>query len=34
LTSIIIEHRLDITLGYVGHAIAMAYGKIIASGGS
>ncbi len=34
VTFLIIEHRLDIALGYVDHAIAMAYGKIIASGTS
>jgi branched-chain amino acid transport system ATP-binding protein len=34
VTFLIIEHRLDIALGYVDHAIAMAYGKIIASGPS
>ena len=32
VTFLIIEHRLDIALGYVDHVIAMAYGKIIASG--
>lgn len=34
VTFLIIEHRLDIALGYVDHAIAMAYGKVIASGSS
>ncbi len=34
VTFLIIEHRLDIALGYVDHAIAMAFGKIIASGTS
>jgi len=34
VTFLIIEHRLDIALGYVDHAIAMAYGKIVASGTS
>lgn len=32
VTFLIIEHRLDIALEYVDHVIAMAYGKIIASG--
>jgi len=34
VTFLIIEHRLDIALGYVDHAIAMAFGKVIASGSS
>jgi len=34
VTFLIIEHRLDIALGYVDHAIAMAFGKVIASGTS
>jgi branched-chain amino acid transport system ATP-binding protein len=34
ITFLIIEHRLDIALGYVDHAIAMAYGKVIATGTS
>ena len=34
VTFLVIEHRLDIALGYVDHAIAMAYGKVIASGTS
>jgi len=34
VTFLIVEHRLDIALNYVDHAIAMAYGKIIASGTS
>ncbi len=34
VTFLVIEHRLDIALGYVDHAIAMAYGKVIASGSS
>ncbi len=34
VTFMIIEHRLDIALGYVDHAIAMAYGKVISSGTS
>ena len=34
VTFLIVEHRLDIALSYVDHAIAMAYGKIIASGPS
>jgi len=32
VTFLIIEHRLDIALGYVDHVIAMAYGKVISSG--
>ncbi len=32
VTFLIIEHRLDIALGYVDHVIAMAYGKIISTG--
>lgn len=32
LTFFIVEHRLDIALGYVDHVDAMAYGKVIASG--
>jgi len=32
VTFLIIEHRLDIALGYVDHVVAMAYGKQIASG--
>jgi branched-chain amino acid transport system ATP-binding protein len=32
VTFLIIEHRLDIALGYVDHVVAMAYGKIITSG--
>ncbi len=32
VTFLIIEHRLDIALGYVDHVIAMAYGKLISSG--
>lgn len=32
LTFFIIEHRLDIALDYVDNVIAMAYGKLIASG--
>jgi branched-chain amino acid transport system ATP-binding protein len=32
VTFLIIEHRLDIALGYVDHVIAMAYGKIISNG--
>ncbi len=32
VTFLIIEHRLDIALGYVDSVIAMAYGKLIASG--
>lgn len=32
VTFLIIEHRLDIALGYVDHVIAMAYGKIVATG--
>ena len=32
LTLFIVEHRLDIALGYVDHVDAMAYGKVIASG--
>jgi branched-chain amino acid transport system ATP-binding protein len=32
VTFLIIEHRLDIALGYVDHAIAMAYGRVIAAG--
>ena len=32
VTFLIIEHRLDIALGYVDHVIAMAYGKIITTG--
>jgi len=32
VTFLIIEHRLDIALGYVDHVIAMAYGEIIATG--
>jgi branched-chain amino acid transport system ATP-binding protein len=34
VTFLIIEHRLDIALGYVDHAIAMAFGRVIASGTS
>ncbi len=32
LTFFVIEHRLDIALGYVDTVVAMAYGKLIASG--
>ena len=32
LTFMVIEHRLDIALGYVDSVVAMAYGKMIASG--
>jgi branched-chain amino acid transport system ATP-binding protein len=32
VTFLIIEHRLDIALGYVDHVIAMAYGKIVSTG--
>jgi branched-chain amino acid transport system ATP-binding protein len=32
VTFLIIEHRLDIALGYVDNVIAMAYGKLISSG--
>lgn len=32
VTFLIIEHRLDIALGYVDHVVAMAYGKIISMG--
>ncbi|MDA4123562.1 MAG: ABC transporter ATP-binding protein [Thaumarchaeota archaeon] len=32
VTFLIIEHRLDIALGYVDSVIAMAYGKLISSG--
>jgi branched-chain amino acid transport system ATP-binding protein len=32
ITFLIVEHRLDIALGYVDHVNAMAYGKLIASG--
>ncbi len=32
LTFFIVEHRLEVALGYVDHVIAMAYGKVIASG--
>ena len=32
VTFLVIEHRLDIALGYVDKVIAMAYGKLIASG--
>ncbi len=32
LTFFIVEHRLEVALGYVDHAIAMAYGKVLASG--
>jgi branched-chain amino acid transport system ATP-binding protein len=32
VTFLIIEHRLDIALGYVDNVIAMAYGKLITSG--
>jgi len=32
ITFLIVEHRLDIALGYVDHVHAMAYGKLIASG--
>lgn len=34
VTFFIVEHRLDIALSYVDHIIAMAYGKVIASGNS
>jgi len=34
VTFLVIEHRLDIALRYVDHAIAMAFGRIIASGSS
>jgi branched-chain amino acid transport system ATP-binding protein len=32
VTFLIIEHRLDIALGYVDNVIAMAYGRLITSG--
>jgi branched-chain amino acid transport system ATP-binding protein len=32
ITFLIVEHRLDIALGYVDHVNAMAFGKLIASG--
>ena len=32
VTFLIVEHRLDIALGYVDHVNAMALGKLIASG--
>ncbi|MDA4128060.1 MAG: ABC transporter ATP-binding protein [Thaumarchaeota archaeon] len=32
VTFFIVEHRLDIALSYVDHIIAMAYGKLLASG--
>jgi len=32
ITFFIIEHRLDIALGYVDSIVAMAYGKLIANG--
>jgi branched-chain amino acid transport system ATP-binding protein len=32
LTFLVVEHRLDIALGYVDQVVAMAYGKIVASG--
>jgi branched-chain amino acid transport system ATP-binding protein len=32
LTFFIVEHRLEVALGYVDHVIAMAYGKVLASG--
>ena len=32
LTFLVVEHRLDIALAYVDQVVAMAYGKIIASG--
>jgi branched-chain amino acid transport system ATP-binding protein len=32
ITFLIVEHRLDIALGYVDEAIAMAYGKLVAVG--
>jgi branched-chain amino acid transport system ATP-binding protein len=32
ITFFIIEHRLDIALGYVNKVVAMAYGKFVASG--
>ena len=32
ITILLIEHRLDIALGYVDSVVAMAYGKLIASG--
>jgi len=32
LTFLIVEHRLDIALGYVDSVVAMAYGKLLVSG--
>jgi branched-chain amino acid transport system ATP-binding protein len=32
ITFLIVEHRLDIALGYVDAAVAMAYGKLVAMG--
>ncbi len=32
VTFLVIEHRLDIALGYVDHVVAMAYGKVISTG--
>jgi branched-chain amino acid transport system ATP-binding protein len=32
VTFLIVEHRLDIALGYVDHVVAMAYGRLITSG--
>jgi branched-chain amino acid transport system ATP-binding protein len=32
VTFLIIEHRLDIALGYVDHVVAMAYGRLITTG--
>ena len=32
ITFLIVEHRLDIALGYVDEAVAMAYGKLVAMG--
>ncbi len=32
ITFLIVEHRLDIALGYVDEAVAMAYGKIVTMG--
>ncbi len=32
LTFFIVEHRLEVALGYVDHVIAMAYGQVLASG--
>ncbi|MDA4113074.1 MAG: ABC transporter ATP-binding protein [Thaumarchaeota archaeon] len=32
VTFLIVEHRLDIALGYVDQVLAMAYGKIVSSG--